>query len=257
MRTVICHYHIFKNSGTSFDTLLENSFGDKHVSFDGPFPYMTVEQDQLEHIARRNNEAVSFASHQIRLPVPVSLDIHFLAAVFIRHPLLRAQSIYRFKQKTNDGTELSDYAQNVSFNDWLLKCFDSQSQITHVSNPQTRFLGGTYKQKSLKRRSKNTMTYDLNQAMRNLESVPLLARTEYFDRDVARFESITDQHGLKLKFTKGIMKNTTTSNHTLPVDQRVDAIMAELDDEVQEMLLAANQQDLVLYNFVNNKLDRG
>ena len=255
MRTVICHYHIFKNSGTSFDTLLENSFGDKHVSFDGPFPYMTIEQDQLEHIVRRNKEAISFASHQIRLPVPVSLDINFLAAVFVRHPLLRAQSIYRFKQQTKDGTELSEFAQGNSFNEWLKKCINSQSQITHISNAQTRFLGGIYKNKSLKRRSNRAMEYDLNQAIRNVESVPLLARTECFDADVARFESVASQHGLEFVFTKGVLKNSTSDNHGQSVNERVDTVLSDLDSETSDLLVAANQQDIKLYEHANIVLE--
>ena len=47
MRHVICHYHIYKNSGTTFDHLLARNFGDRHVCFDGPFPYFTIGQKEL------------------------------------------------------------------------------------------------------------------------------------------------------------------------------------------------------------------
>ncbi len=96
MRTVICHYHIYKNSGTSFDLLLEQNFGDRHICFDGPFPFFIIDQEQLTRVIERKRGVIALSSHQIQLPVPVSLDFLVLPVVFIRHLMLRVQSIYKF-----------------------------------------------------------------------------------------------------------------------------------------------------------------
>lgn len=108
MRTVIIHYHIYKNAGTSFDHVLTHNFGDRHELFDGPFPFFTIDQEQLDRIIMRRLNAVAFSSHQIMLPPPSSLDYRALAAIFVRNPFLRIASIYRFKRgpERPDGTPL-------------------------------------------------------------------------------------------------------------------------------------------------------
>lgn len=108
MRTVIIHYHIYKNAGTSFDHVLSHNFGDRHELFDGPYPFFTIDQEQLDRIIMRRPQAVAFSSHQIMLPPPGSLDYRALAAIFVRNPFLRIASIYRFKRgpERADGTPL-------------------------------------------------------------------------------------------------------------------------------------------------------
>ncbi|MFC0342332.1 hypothetical protein [Paracoccus niistensis] len=108
MRTVILHYHIYKNAGTSFDHVLTHNFGGRHELFDGPFSFFTIDQDQLDRIIMRRPNAVAFSSHQIVLPAPSSLDYRALAAIFVRNPFLRIASIYRFKRgpERPDGTPL-------------------------------------------------------------------------------------------------------------------------------------------------------
>ncbi|MBB1498721.1 hypothetical protein [Paracoccus sp. MC1862] len=108
MRTVILHYHIYKNAGTSFDHVLTHNFGDRHELFDGPYPFFTIDQDQLDRIIMRRPQAVAFSSHQILLPPPSSIGYRALAAIFLRNPFLRIASIYRFKRgpERADGTPL-------------------------------------------------------------------------------------------------------------------------------------------------------
>lgn len=108
MRTVILHYHIYKNAGTSFDHVLSHNFGARHELFDGPFSFFTIDQEQLDRIIMRRPQAVAFSSHQIVLPAPSSLEYRALAAIFVRNPFLRIASIYRFKRgpERPDGTPL-------------------------------------------------------------------------------------------------------------------------------------------------------
>ena len=72
MRHVICHYHIYKNSGTSFDEILRANYGERHIGFDGPFPYFAISQQELAKIIQRNPKAKAFSSHQTSLPPPCS-----------------------------------------------------------------------------------------------------------------------------------------------------------------------------------------
>lgn len=251
MRTIICHYHIFKNSGTSFDALLTENYGDRHLCFDGPFPFFTIDQEQLSRIIERNIDAVAFSSHQIQLPVPTSLDFFVLPVLFIRHPLLRIYSIYNYKKKVDDGTPISESAKAMEFNDWIRLCFSDRKHIVHISNAQTRFVSAVYRQRPLMRRNSYGMEYDLHQAVRNINGVQLLARTEYFDQDVARFQGILKEYGINFKYKKMEPKNVTSRNHHKSVDERLHEIKSSVSKEQYQALLKANDQDLFLFRYVS------
>lgn len=255
MRHVICHYHIFKNSGTTFDTLLSNNYGDKHICFDGPFPFFTIDQEQLSRIIMRKNEVVAFSSHQIKLPVPASLDFQVLPVVFIRHPLLRVQSIYNFKRRASDGTEMSILAKKKSFDEWVTHCFEDVQKITHISNAQTAMLGGTYGNKSLSRRASFGIEYDFCQATQNLKSVPLLARTEHFNEDVTRFTEILAQYSIDFKYERIKPQNTTSNDHGAPINKRLGKLEKALSEENYKKLLDANAQDLFLLDYAGKIIE--
>lgn len=249
MRTVICHYHIYKNSGTSFDTLLTNNYGEKHICFDGPFPFFTIDQEQLYRIIERKRDMIAFSSHQIQLPVPVSLDFLVLPVVFLRHPLLRIQSIYKFKRQAYDGTTTSKAAQEKTFDEWISYCFSDRQEITHISNAQTRFLGATYRRKPLIRRTPHSMEYDIHQAVRNIQNVQLLARTECFSKDVSRFSEVLAQYDIEFNFTDINPQNITSKNHHKPINERLEYLKESLTEKNYKKLWNANTQDIFLYDY--------
>ncbi len=256
MRTVICHYHIYKNSGTSFDKLLSENFGKKHICFDGPYPFFTIDQEQLSRIIERKSDVIAFSSHQIQLPVPASLDFQILPVVFIRHPLLRVLSIYKFKRQTFDGTTTSKAAQEMSFDEWVTHCFSDRQEITHVSNAQTRLLGATYRQRPLMRRTQHGMEYDVHQAIRNIENVKLLARTEYFGEDVSRFAGILDQYNIEFKYTDIKPQNITSNNHHKSIDERISHLKNSLSESNFNKLFSANEQDTHLFEYAGRLIER-
>jgi len=254
MKTVICHYHIFKNSGTSFDLLLQKNYNARHITFDGPFPYFSINQDELLRIIMRNRGKIAFSSHQIKLPQPVSLEFRILPVVFVRHPLLRNRSIYKFKKETSDGSLTARAAQERNFGEWLEYSINHNTEISLISNAQTKILGGVYGKKSLQRRFKLKMILDMDQAMRNLENVELLARTEYFHQDVSRFPSICAEYGIDFKYDEIAPQNVTSDDHNLDLDVRLSSIRNEIGDRLYELVMNANTQDLELYNWVGKKI---
>lgn len=255
MRHVICHYHIYKNSGTTFDHILERNFGARHVRFDGPFPYFSIGQRELAKVIERNRAAVAFSSHQITLPVPVSLDFNVLPAVFVRHPLLRIYSIYRYKRSEDDGTLTSDNATRMDFDEWCRTCLSHPLEIAHVSNAQTRALGGQYGEVPLMRRHREWMEFDLKQALRNLRGVELLARTENFAQDVGRFAGILARHGIEFEADGTEPQNVTGSDLDKPIAERLERVRSELGEHTHAKLVAANAQDMALYAFASALLD--
>ena len=88
MRTVILHYHYFKNAGTSVDDILARNF---------PGAWMTGEFDGMnnhEAVARwiaANPQASAFSSHTAQFPLPAIEGVMVLPVVFLRHPLDRIE----------------------------------------------------------------------------------------------------------------------------------------------------------------------
>ena len=50
----VVHYHIYKNSGTSFEQVLDDNYGDRHLKIDGPFAFSHITQDQLANIIEQH-----------------------------------------------------------------------------------------------------------------------------------------------------------------------------------------------------------
>lgn len=280
MRTVIIHYHIYKNAGTSFDHVLTHNFGDRHELFDGPFHFFTIDQEQLDRLIIRRPDAVAFSSHQIMLPPPSSLNYRALTAIFVRNPFLRVASIYRFKRGPErddgtplallpveerveilaargqpvematqlDGTSTGILAQKMDFAAWLDHCLVSSSELPMLSNAQTRFFAAPYRTWPLHRRIRDVgMEYDLGTTLRNLAGVELLGRTEHFEADVTRFADILGGFDIPLSLPENTRHNSTSESGP-STEERVEALLSSLPPATRHSFELANQQDMALYD---------
>lgn len=94
-RTVIFHYHIFKNAGTSFDAILERNFPGRCLSaeFSGGDNAM-----QVAAWIARSPHITAFSSHTATGPVPVVPGVRIISALWLRDPVARILSAYRFER---------------------------------------------------------------------------------------------------------------------------------------------------------------
>ncbi len=263
MRNVIAHYHTYKNSGSSFDELLTENFGDKHVVFDGPFPYTQFNQVELSKIIVRHTNAVAFSSHQIHLPVPSHLAFNVLAVAFLREPLLRIQSIYSYSKnlyaQVEDPQDITDpivrWAGENDFDGWINQQRET-GELFHVSNAQTHLFSGLYggpgPAKLEHANTKNAFRrLDVEQAKRNVSTVPLLARTEHYEQDIAAFPKILASHGIDFLADKRPPTNVSTSHLDKSPEQRISLVKSELSDETLNWLGVANALDTELHRFAS------
>ena len=183
---------------------------------------------------------------QVLLPQPGGLDYRVIAATFLRHPILRLGSIYRYKRGSGDGTVTAALASAHDFAGWIAASFPVRTELTHMSNPQTRYFAGVYGRQAQVRVEPGLLTYDLVTAERNLANVELLGRTEYFDADLTRFVGIAARYGLALTIPE-VTHHNATERSAAPVAERVEALLSQLPGALRDRLLAANQQDLALY----------
>lgn len=100
-RTVILHYHLFKNAGTSLDAILQRNFPGRWVTREFPHEHNT--EDVAEWIAA-NPQAVAFSSHTAQGPLPRLPDTRIVSVLFLRDPVARIRSAYLFERTQRDDT---------------------------------------------------------------------------------------------------------------------------------------------------------
>ena len=99
-RTVVLHYHLFKNAGTSVDALLKRQFPRGWVTREFPSE-PEANARQLAAWLAEDDEAVAFSTHTGLLPPPVVPGLKVVPVIFVRHPLDRIASAYSFEHTQN------------------------------------------------------------------------------------------------------------------------------------------------------------
>ena len=79
--------------------MLDENYGDGHITFDGPFSFSVINQDQLSTIIQGHPKAIACSSHQIHLPPPAATQFSPFGG-FIRNPLLRIRSVFLFGERS-------------------------------------------------------------------------------------------------------------------------------------------------------------
>jgi len=103
MRTIILHYHLFKNAGTSLDRILQKNFGDGWVTAEFEGKGGDNSGAVADWIAS-TPDAVAYSSHTMLGPVPQVDGVRVVPIVLLRDPIERIKSAYRFERKQQADT---------------------------------------------------------------------------------------------------------------------------------------------------------
>ena len=242
-KIIIGHYHLFKNAGTSVDTILENSFGSywKTVEFpknDGKSNSRLVKEWLL------NNQGIfAFSSHTALFPIPILDSISIIPIVFLRHPIDRLWSVYKFERKhkkiLNPSIRL---AKKYDFAGYI------NHQLNHLKDRSCRNFQ-TYRFSLLNAQKNST---ELEKALCGLNSLPLVGIVDNFDLSMKLFGDMIIKYFPSFQ-VKPTHKNIT-SHRNLSLEEKLDQIKSSLDSTTYERLLESNDDDLKLYNAAKRKL---
>lgn len=249
-RAVVCHYHLYKNSGTSFSALLRENFGERHVEFDGPIASFQINQDQLAEIVEGNPDILSVSSHQIYLPTPSTLNVHFIPVVILRHPLLRVRSIYLFETQAGGA---SSPQEDISlrlreFETWARGQLATQSGLVSLSNLQTNQLSRAYCRAPHIDIRDDACFYDLDLAINNLKLVSCIARTEHYASDITHFEAVLAEYGIAFKSDLGQPENVSASDFDTAPEDQLETFKSSMTSDLWQELCRINSQDQALYD---------
>lgn len=140
----IVHHHIFKNAGTSIDDALKEKLASSWGSYEGAHAHDVKSSRDIELYFKENPHLIAVSTHLGRPLLPLE---NFFPIVFLRHPYLRAQSIYEFMRR--DTSQPFSAAARGSFEDfvrWI--CADELGavvarnyQVVHLSSASFHLKG--------------------------------------------------------------------------------------------------------------------
>lgn len=248
-RTLLVHYHIFKNAGSSVDASLKASFGAAWTEFEGVHAHDIQSSAQLSQFLAVNKHLVAVSSHLARPPLP---SPHCLPVVFLRHPLLRAHSVYEYTRK-DLSQPYGDVARDVGFADYVRWAIRNERgsvvirdyQVIHLSNASWR--------------DENILDaqagpHDLEQACNLLTAWGVVGIVESYALSAKVFQKMYGPLLPGLEFGH-LHENSSKLAHGT-VDDQIDRIRLLLGESLYAEFMAINALDLGLYRHAQHVLKR-
>jgi hypothetical protein len=215
-RTIILHYHLFKNAGTSVDAILKRNFPGKWVTRE--FPIKGENNTALvEDWIRGTPEAVAYSSHTMMGPIPQVAGVRVISFMLLRDPIERIKSAYRFERTQQADTWGAKLAKEHDFEGYV------RARLARPGDRQCRNFQ-TYRLASLMP-GEGT---ELERAKRALGALSVVGRVEAFDAAMGRLKAAYP--GFKYQAVKA---NTSAGK---------DGV--EVSGETAKDLQATNAEDL-------------
>jgi hypothetical protein len=118
LRTIVLHYHLFKNAGTSVDAILKQNFEEKWVTRE--FPPMSGNNTALvDDWIANTPEAIAYSSHTMTGPLPAPEGVRVIPVILLRDPIARIRSAYQFERRQTADTIGSRLAHERDFEGYV------------------------------------------------------------------------------------------------------------------------------------------
>ena len=245
VRNILVHYHMFKNAGTTFDSVLEANLGEAFCDHRDDEPMRQQKAPYLKEFLLANEGLRAISSHHMCTPLPTHPSLRLHRVYFLRNPIERASSVYRFERIQQVETPGAIHAKKYSFRDYVKWRMEPQVPPT-IREYQVRTIVG-------KTRPKLQMAEkDLLEALQLARSTPFTGLVEQFDASLALFKPYMDKlfPGFSFEYER---QNVNEQNVKAPLVSKIAQIADELGDMYDE-LVAANQMDLRLWQYFNDEL---
>ncbi len=222
-RTVVLHYHLFKNGGTSIDSILRANFGEAWITKE----FSTAGDDNSKEVAdwiQSEPYAVAFSSHTMVGPIPKIPGVRILSLVNLRDPVSRIYSAYRFEREQKVETFGAILARHTTFEGYV-RCRLALPHDRQCRDFQTGRLATASKGQGS----------ELDRASRGLEQFDIVGRVEQFD------ETLNLMHEMLAHYFPDIQVENLHHNKSNQNQQEIPA-------DLLQLLHDNNQNDLDLLN---------
>ncbi|GAB2556001.1 hypothetical protein [Rhodanobacter koreensis] len=246
-RTILVHYHIFKNAGSSVDACLKASFGTAWAEFEGSHAHDIQSSTQLSHFLAANKHLVAVSSHLARPPLPWA---SCLPVVFLRHPLLRAHSVYEFTRK-DSSQPYGDVARDAGFADYIRWALRNERGSVVIRNYQVIHLSdASWRDENIL--DAQAGPHDLEQACNLLTAWGVVGIVESYALSAEVFQKKYGPLLPGLEF-RHLHENSTKLVQGTAEDQ-INRIRLLLGGSLYDEFMAINALDLDLYKHAQQVL---
>lgn len=226
-RTVVLHYHLFKNAGTSVDQILKAYFGPAWVTAEFP----TQDNDNtvaVEDWIAGRPEAQVFSSHTMVGPFPQVDGVEIIPVILLRDPVARIVSAYRFEVKQDADTWGAQLAKAHDLEGYV------QARLARQNDRQCRNFQVS-RLASICPGAASEYTRALN-ALKLLNAHGVVGRVEQFDAFTAALKARLDPHFADFVPTPIQANKSQSENSNKDL----------LSDAVLTLLAKANAEDTAL-----------
>jgi len=139
-RYIIIHYHIFKNGGSTIESILERQFPERFATLHGGNSENALDASDLLRYLSRHPNVCAISSHHLRYPKPQNRQSVFFDCCFLRHPLARLQSSYNHFRRCGLDHPLAVWARACTSREFMRRLVDEAPhqvcdvQVTQLAN---------------------------------------------------------------------------------------------------------------------------
>ncbi|MDA1113144.1 MAG: sulfotransferase family 2 domain-containing protein [Planctomycetota bacterium] len=235
-RNVLVHFHIFKNGGTTFDYALKREFGKGFAEYDGNQASSVHLPEEIAAYLVKRPKVRALSSHHLRFPLPEVEKSSLFGVVFLRHPLDRMHSIYKYERKQKSESPGSKHAKKYSFPDYVQWRLD-RGRVNLLCNYHASVL--TCNPREARR------VPDAELARTRLKEVAVCGTVDQLEASLALAEQQLAPH------FSGINLATTPQNVTVgrkpTLQERMNEAEKACGSELFADVAARNELDLDLY----------
>jgi len=245
LRTVLLHYHLFKNAGTSLDEVLKRNFGANWVTreFERRRPIQTHKQNLAQWILD-NPTAVAFSSHTIEAPPPELPGIRIIPLIFLRHPIDRIASAYAFERRQSSEGFGAVLARNTTLPGYV------EVRLSIPSDKQCRNFHTDRLVSMASKESAPDENSMLECARTVLPTLPFIGIVEDFSGSMERLGTLLTPDFPNFK-PQTVAANVSRE-HSLSLELKLAKLQTELGSDLYRKLEEANASDLVIYQLATS-----
>lgn len=236
---IILHYHLFKNAGTSFDAMLSANFGARWIEQEFEIEKGKSNAAEVTAFIEAHRDIAALSSHTALMPVPVIPGIEIFPVIFIRQPLLRLRSAYSFEKKQDSDSFGSKLAKDNDFAGYVRVLLDMPGP-----NQARNFQSARLAQFEL-----DTALPSLDRARAAWNGLPFVGLVEQYDRSIQRLTTLL--RPMLPDFEPLVVRKNVTAGEARTIDEQLQAIRAELGEDLYRDLVSANADDIVIFRLVS------
>jgi Sulfotransferase family len=249
-RFIFVHYHIFKNGGTTIESILRREFGAGFATVHGPADDSVLDGKDLTEFLRQRGHISAVSSHHLRYPKPVVPGWVIFDCCFLRHPLDRLVSLYNHLRRANSADPFCFRAHRQGpreFMQHLLRDFPhmvSEVQVTQLANE------GIFARPANER--------DVERAMQVFRDMAVPGIVERFAESLVAAEYFLKPAFPKLRLHH-VPENVSRPPKPYQPDRRdgIEQTLVELwGEDVFAALLRLNQFDMELFRRARIEIER-